>query len=161
MSYALPVAISLHLLATLVWVGGMFFAHMALRPAAMELDPPLRLALWRRVFGRFFPWVWTAIVVVLGSGYWMALGPTEWGAFGGMQHVRLSVHVMSGIGVLMTLLFLIIWFGPYRRLKAALDAGDIPGAAAAQARIRLLMTINLTLGLIVSVIGVAGRYLPA
>jgi uncharacterized membrane protein len=161
MSYALPVAISLHLLATIVWVGGMFFAHMALRPAAMELEPATRLALWRRVFGRFFPWVWAALILVLGSGYWMALGPVELGAFGGMQNVRLSVHVMSGIGVLMALLFLYIWLAPYRRLKAAVDNGAVAEAAAAQARIRQVITVNLALGLIVAVIGVAGRYLPS
>jgi len=47
----------LHVLASVIWVGGMFFAHQCLRPAAIAtLDPPQRLALWRAVFGRFFPW---------------------------------------------------------------------------------------------------------
>ena len=37
----------LHLLAALVWVGGMFFAHTALRPtAASVLQPPERKLGW-------------------------------------------------------------------------------------------------------------------
>lgn len=49
------VAYSLHLLAALIWVGGMFFAWMILRPAAMAaLDGPARLKLWVEVFQRFF-----------------------------------------------------------------------------------------------------------
>lgn len=31
-----------HLLAAVAWVGGIFCATMALRPASMLLDPPLR-----------------------------------------------------------------------------------------------------------------------
>ena len=50
-------AVSLHILAAIVWIGGMFFAVLVLRPAAGPLEPPDRLALWRRVFARFFPWV--------------------------------------------------------------------------------------------------------
>ena len=56
------IALLLHALAAVVWVGGMFFAHMALRPvAASLLEPPQRLALWVGVFSRFFPWVFVAI----------------------------------------------------------------------------------------------------
>ena len=47
----------LHLLAALAWVGGMFFAWMILRPAAVAvLQPPERLRLWLDVFLRFFAW---------------------------------------------------------------------------------------------------------
>jgi len=48
-----------HVLATVVWVGGMFFAHQCLRPVVRaQLEGPQRLRLWNGVFGRFFPWVW-------------------------------------------------------------------------------------------------------
>lgn len=47
--YALLYA--LHVLAAVVWVGGMFFAWMVLRPAAVTaLEPPARLRLWSAVF---------------------------------------------------------------------------------------------------------------
>src|SRR5690606_5692971 len=55
----------LHLLAAVVWVGGMFFAYMALRPAAATvLPPPQRLPLWTQTFRRFFPWVWITVVLL-------------------------------------------------------------------------------------------------
>jgi len=40
-------AVTLHILGAVIWVGGMFFAYMALRPAIVEtLEPPFRLKLW-------------------------------------------------------------------------------------------------------------------
>ena len=66
------IALSLHIIAVVIWVGGMLFAHMALRPvAASQLEPPVRLKLWVGVFGRFFPWVWVCIAVILVSGFWI------------------------------------------------------------------------------------------
>ena len=52
----MPLLIALHLLAAVIWVGGMFFAYMVLRPSAGLLEPAARLPLWQRVFGHFFPW---------------------------------------------------------------------------------------------------------
>ena len=47
-------AVLLHVLSVVVWVGGMFFAYMFLRPvAAAELEPPQRLDLEIRNFERF------------------------------------------------------------------------------------------------------------
>ncbi|MGN5479437.1 hypothetical protein ACTMU2_28655 [Cupriavidus basilensis] len=55
----LPILLFLHVTAAVVWVGGMFFAYLCLRPVAGQvLDPPSRLQLWRGVFDRFFRWVW-------------------------------------------------------------------------------------------------------
>ena len=42
--------IAVHTLSAVVWVGGMFFAWMCLRPvAAQQLEPPARLRLWAAV----------------------------------------------------------------------------------------------------------------
>ena len=49
------IALWLHLLATVVWVGGMFFAHVALRPAVAALPPPVRLPLVDRDAGDVLP----------------------------------------------------------------------------------------------------------
>ena len=43
-----------HVLAIVVWVGGMVFAHFFLRPALARLEPPVRLRLMHEVLGRFF-----------------------------------------------------------------------------------------------------------
>ena len=71
-TYYFPIAISLHVLAAVIWVGGMFFAYMALRPVAAKLlEPAVRLSLWVRTLTRFFIWVWLAVIIVPVSGYWM------------------------------------------------------------------------------------------
>jgi len=145
-------AITLHVLSAVIWVGGMFFAYMALRPvAAVLLEPPARLSLWCNVFGKFFPWVWVCIFSLLGSGYWMAL--TLFGSFGNFP---LFVNLMNGLGILMMLLFMHVFFAPYRRMKQALAADDLPAAGKKLAQIRMIIGINLILGLAVVTIGTAG-----
>ena len=76
-------ALILHALSAVVWVGGMFFAHQVLRPAAAALDPGPRLLLWSRVLGRFFAWVIAAIVLLLASGYVLVI--VVLGGFGRVQ----------------------------------------------------------------------------
>ncbi len=133
----------LHVLATVVWVGGMFFAHLCLRPAAVAtLEPPQRLALWRGVFGRFFQWVWSAVILLIVTG--MAL-LQSWG--GGITTVPPHVHVMAGIGYLMAAIYGYIYFVPYASFKREVVAGDWTSAGATLNRIRVLVGSNLTLGL--------------
>ncbi len=147
------VALGLHLLAALVWVGGMFFAIMVLRLAAGELEPPVRTPLWGRVFAKFFPWVWMAVILLPASGYVLIF--SVWGGFAGAP---LHIHLMHGIGLVMIAIYLHLWFAPYRRFKAALAASDIPTAGANLNQIRILVTVNLAIGLVNSVIGSTGRY---
>jgi uncharacterized membrane protein len=145
--------LTLHILGAVVWVGGMFFAYMVLRPSAGMLEPPARLTLWRGAFERFFPWVWASIVALLASGYGMLFL-----ALGGFAGAGVHVHVMNLVGLVMTALFLHLYFAPWRRMQRALDAGDHGAAAKQLGQIRMIVAINLALGLITSVIGASGRY---
>jgi uncharacterized membrane protein len=150
MSYQWALSLALHQLGTIIWIGGMFLAHAALQPAAGEvLDPTQRLPLMQRTFDRFFLWVWSSIVLIWGSGLWIFLK-----LYGGQAGTH--VHLMMGIASVMTALFLVIWFLPYRRMKAAVAAEDWLGAARHLALIRALVLINLILGLVTAVVGVAG-----
>ena len=150
----MPVAITLHILSAVVWVGGMFFAWMALRPvAARLLEPPLRLPLWSQTFARFFPWVWAAVVLLPASGYWMIFETFE-----GMQNVGLHVHIMQLTGIVMIVIYLHVFFAPYRGMNRAIAAGDFPAAGKHLAVIRRLIGINLVLGLITIVIATGGAY---
>lgn len=147
--------IPLHLLAAIIWVGGMFFAYMALRPvAATLLDPPQRLPLWTQTFLRFFPWVWLAVVLLPATGYAMLFG-----VLGGMANAGLHVHIMQGLGWLMILLYLHMFFAPFQRLKRAVAIGDWPAGGQQLAQIRRVVGINLILGLIVAAVASSGRYL--
>jgi uncharacterized membrane protein len=146
-------ALAVHTIAAVVWVGGMFFALAALRPATAPLDPAPRLELWQRVLGRFFAWVIAAIVLLLISGYGMVFE-----VFGGFAGAGLHVHIMQGIGIVMMLLFFHVYFAPWRRFRAAVARRDNPAAARQLNQIRVLVTINLLLGLLTVAIGSSGRY---
>jgi uncharacterized membrane protein len=149
----MTVGLVVHALAAVIWVGGMFFAYMVLRPAGGALDPHVRLGLWRHVFEQFFPWVWASIVALLISGYGMILF-----GLGGFAGAGVHVHIMQAIGLLMMALFLHLYFAPWRRLRRVLDAGDHQAAAAQIDQIRRIVAINLVLGLITVAIGASGRY---
>jgi len=147
----------LHVISVVIWVGGMFFAYMILRPvAAGQLEPPARLTLWAGVFDNFFPWVWSAILAILATGFWMIFA-----VFGGMANVGLYVHAMLGLGLLMVLIFLHVYFAPYRRLKRAVAAQDWPSGGKQLAQIRLLVGVNTIIGLLTVAIASGGRYLIA
>lgn len=151
----LGLLIALHALAAVVWVGGMFYAYMAMRPAVVQtLDPRLRPRLWVMTLRRFFLWVWISVATLLVTGYAMVFG---W--YGGMGNVGLHVHIMQGIGILMVLLFFHVFFAPYRRLIRAVADHDEASAARSIGQIRLFVGINLVLGLIVVAVAAGGRYL--
>jgi uncharacterized membrane protein len=142
-----------HILGALFWVGGMAFAYTMLRPAAASLEGPARLTLWRDVFKRFLPWVGVSIVALLVSGYAMIFI-----AYGGFARVPLFVHLMQGTGILMMLLYLHLYFAPWRRLQKLVVAADWQNAGKQLAMIRKLVAINLVLGVITVLIGSTGRY---
>ena len=147
-------SISLHVLAAILWVGGMFFAHMILRPSAVQvLEPPLRLNLWIQVFKRFFLWVWISIFVILATGYWMVFG-----FYGGFSGLPIHIHIMHGLGILMVLIYLHVFFSPYRKLRHAVIIKDYPEGAKRLGQIRTLVGINILLGLATAAVGASGRY---
>jgi uncharacterized membrane protein len=148
--------VALHILAAVIWVGGMFFAYVVLRPSIGGIEPAAeRPRLWRRVFARFFPWVSAAVLVLIGSGYALVFGP-----FGGMAGVGLHVHLMQGLGWIMFLLYGHLYFASWGRFRKAVDADDLQAAGPALAGIRRIVAVNLVLGLIVVAIGASGRYWP-
>ncbi len=128
MTYTLLLAV--HLLAAAFWVGGMAVMHFAVRPAAAAtLETAQRLPFMAAALARFFAGVTLAIALLLGSGLVLiALVIFGW--------IRLRLFV---------------------QLRAALDAGDRPRAAAALNAIRQLVATNLALGTAVFVIALVGR----
>ena len=141
--------LALHILSATVWVGGMFFAYLVLRPALGPFDPPMRLSLWRRVFVRFFFWVWIAIILLLLTGYTMFL---RYGVTG------IHVHMMQASGVLMIVLFLHLFFAPWKRYRTAIDVQDFATAGRQLDQIRMIVVLNLVLGILTVIIGGSGRY---
>jgi len=155
-SLAVALSVALHLVAALIWVGGMFFAHQILRPiAAAQLEPSQRLPLWLGCFQRFFVWVWIAVLLLPLTGYGLIFGK-----FGGMGAVGLHIHLMSALGLLMIAIYLYLYLFPYRRLQQAVTQQMWAEGKGALDRIRMLVGINLLLGLVTAAIAAAGRWLP-
>ncbi|MFT5722226.1 MAG: putative membrane protein [Motiliproteus sp.] len=147
-------AIALHILASVIWVGGMFFAYIVLRPVAGSLlEAPIRLSLWAQVFQRFFPWVWASVIILLVSGLWMIKG------LGGMTAVGPHIHIMLTLGLVMMLLFMHLFFSPFKKLQRAVIAKEWEKGGKALNQIRQLIAINLSIGLVVVAVASAGRYL--
>jgi uncharacterized membrane protein len=144
-------AYALHVLAALVWVGGMFFAWMILRPATgLTLQPPQRLRLWLEVLRRFFVWVWLALLILPISG----IGLLQL-RFTGFESAPRYVHVMIGLYLAMLALFLRVQLLQLPALRRAVDAQDWPAGGVALGRIRRLVGFNLLLGLALVAIAAA------
>ena len=141
---------TLHLLALIVWIGGMVFAHFFLRPALAQLEPPARLRLMHEVLGRFFQAVLVASLLTLGTGVWM-LGRVAKQVVqaGGSFQMPWSWTVMATLGVLMVLIFGHIRFSLFKRLARAVAASDWSAGGAALGQIRQWVLVNLVLGLVV------------
>jgi len=147
-------AIALHVLSAVIWVGGMFFAYMAMRPAVVEVvEASQRGVLWCQTLSRFFRWVWLAIALLLVTGYWMIFN-----VFGGMAGAGWHIHMMQASGLIMMLLFFHIYFVPFRRLKHAVAEKNPEEGARRVGQIRKLVGINLVIGIVVVVIGAGGSY---
>jgi uncharacterized membrane protein len=142
----------LHVAGVVIWVGGMFFAYIVLRPASAEiLEAPERLPLWGSVLRRFFSWVWVAAAVLLVSGLGMIL------RLGGFASVGWYVHAMLALGLAMMAIFAHVFFAPYGRLRRYVAAREWQAAGAALGQIRLLVGLNLALGIVVVAIATLGR----
>jgi uncharacterized membrane protein len=151
----LATAMTLHLLAVVIWVGGMFFAHNALRPIANTLlDPPLRLPLLSQVLGRFFVWVWLSVTLLWATGLWLILG-----YYGGLGKVAIAIHLMLTLAVIMTCLFWYIFFVPFPRLQQAVGQNNWPEAGKYLTIIRQIIATNLLLGLATIIVATVGKYL--
>jgi uncharacterized membrane protein len=147
------IAISVHVIAAAIWVGGMFFAYVALRPSMIALESgALRFDLWQRVLGRFFRIVWVCIAALFASGYWMVY------TLGGMDRLGSYVYLMQALGIFMVLLALHVYFAPFRRFGQALSSQDWEAATGRLQQIRMIVAINIALGFAVLVIGASGQF---
>ncbi len=133
----------LHLFAVIVWVGGMFFAYVVLRPSAVEvLEAPQRLRLWVAVFSRFFVWVWAAVAVLLGSGLYMIH------LYGGFAHTPVYVNIMMTLGLAMMAIYAHVYFAYYKPMSVHVFEQRWPDAGVLLGRIRTLVGVNVILGVL-------------
>ncbi|HMN92118.1 MAG TPA: CopD family protein [Hydrogenophaga sp.] len=143
----------LHVLAIIVWIGGMVFAHFFLRPAALQLPPPQRVPLMHGALQRFFAAVLVSVVIVLVTGLWMIGRVAKETVQAGLSfNMPLDWTLMAVLGIVMMAIFGHIRFALFKRLARAVAAQDWPAGAAALASIRTWVGINLVLGVLIIVV---------
>lgn len=142
----------IHLLSIVVWVGGMFFAYVVLRPSAAEvLQPPERLRLWDKVFKQFFNWVWLAVFVVLVSGFYMIY------LRGGFAGLPMYINLMLLLGIAMVVIYVYVFFKCYVPFNLQVSRQEWPAAGVMLGKIRKLVAINLSIGLLTIAVVSIGR----
>ena len=140
-----------HLLSTVVWVGGMVFALFCLRPAAIAvLLPPQRIPLLHATFGRFFKIIVLAIAVLLASGVTMIV-------LVGVKNMPVAWMWMAGLGAVMMTVFFHVRAVPFSRLGACIATQNWPVAARHLEQIRYGVMLNLAIGLTVIAVMKLGR----
>jgi uncharacterized membrane protein len=143
---------AVHLLAVIVWIGGMFFMLHCLRPAAALLEPPQRLTLLHATMRRFFVAVMASIVVIGVSG--VAMISMAWSSTRRANllfNMPLDWYTMIVVFVLMVAVFVHVRWVLFRRLAGAVAAQRWPEGAAAAGAIRWEVMINLVLGIFIVV----------
>jgi uncharacterized membrane protein len=149
----MSLGLSLHVLATAIWLGGLFFAYAVLRPSAYVLEPTQQLTLSHRALGRFFVWAWISVGTLIASGFAMLLL-----AFGGFAAVPLHVRAMMALGVASVLAFAYLYFAPWRRFARAVHSTDWTSAERKLRQVRYVVAALLVLAAVAAVIGAGGRY---
>jgi uncharacterized membrane protein len=142
----------LHLFSVIVWVGGMFFAYLILRPAIGQLlKLPERMRLWDRVLSRFFNWVWLAVFLLLSTGFYMIY------LTGGMAAMHSFIHLMLSSGIVMMLIFIYLFFNCYVHFSQLVEEKEWHLAELRLTTIRKLVAVNLVIGLLTVAVAMVGR----
>jgi len=133
----------IHMLAVLIWVGGMFFVYVVLRPAAAEtLDLPKRMNFWSAVLRLFFNWVWASVGVMLITGFYLIY------LYGGITHVSQHVHAMLALGLAMMVIHGYMFFTDYVPFSLHVAKRRWKEAGELLDKMRKLIAANLMLGLL-------------
>lgn len=138
----------LHLIAGIVWMGGMTFMLFALRPAAMAcMEAQPRAVLMGQVWRRFYALVLAAIVVLFATGTHLYTATFRAARLAtGNGSVPLGWNVMLILGITMMLIFGHIYFAGFKKYRRAVAAGDWTLAAKAASLIHTMTLVNFALG---------------
>ncbi|HEU0198580.1 MAG TPA: hypothetical protein VFQ88_15380 [Nevskiaceae bacterium] len=153
---AMSIAVVLHALAAVCWIGSVFLAGLWLRPAADGLDRAARQRLWIASFRNFLPWVVLAVAVLLISGLYVAAATPGW--------TRADVLLHVALGVMLTLLVVVltvrVYSAPFARLRRCVERADVAAAEHELASFRWLAAVAVCLGLAGLLIGALGSLNP-
>ncbi|WP_309493375.1 CopD family protein [Candidatus Hecatella orcuttiae] len=135
----------LHLLATTVWIGGMFFNIVILRPSLAIVDPQQRVKLVDQVLSRFLYLAWISIFTLIVTGILTAT-PTNLN-YGILLSVK---HAIVTAMVFIVAMISFILFPKLRKLVSQTGSTKLPSEMRELlSRIVLLVKLNLSLGIVV------------
>lgn len=148
----LGLVLATHILAVIVWLGGMFFLTVVLGTGASLPDGSAALS-WGRALSRFLPWGLLSLAIILATGVTLVFS-----VFGGYAHIPTIHRVNMVIGIPAIALFVYLCVVPWRRLRRAALADDTPAAEKTVRQAKMLLTTILTLGLLAAFTSAVGRY---
>ena len=147
-------SVTLHVLAAIVWVGGMLFLALVGAPVVRRAEPALRQQLFRELGGRFRTVGWIAIAVLVATGIanlhfrgWLrwdgVLGSSAfWATTAGRA---LALKLGAAAAMIAVELVHDVWLGP--------AAGSVAPGSPAAARLRVgaarLARASALLGIVV------------
>lgn len=150
----MTVVFPLHVLATIVFLGGLFFAVLVFQPIARGLNGETASLLWQQILARFFVWAWVSMLLILATGIAMVFLK-----FGGFSGVPMIHRGNMAIGIPAIALFGYAFFGPWQRYRRTITRGDWTAAKRELTRVRAVIAVILGLGLLASVVSAVGRYM--
>lgn len=151
--WALSIAYWLHMVATVVWVGGLFFQAVVLAPALQRsLSPEDNANLLGRLRRRFVPLAWLSLAVLIATGLTQMSGNPNYEGF--IQiHNRWSVAILAKhavIGAMVLAAGYQTWVLAPRLERAAWKRATSEADAEADGRsYQRLTAVNIGLALIV------------
>jgi len=145
----------LHLVATTVWIGGIAFNILVLRPSLSVIEPAKRVKLMGTVLKRFIYVAWLSIGVLVFTGIFLGRGDPDALL---SSNYGIALIIKHAIVVVMTVIVALVSFVFFPKLKMFLseidvkahDATKLPSELAILlGKIVALVKLNLTLGVIV------------
>lgn len=143
----------LHVIAAVIWVGGMIAIRFAVHYATPSIeDPKVKIGVTLEILKRFFKIIWAAILVLIVTAVFMTLGFN-------FKQTDLSpiAHAKEGIWTVMTLVFIYITMKRNKAEKLFNEGNMLECKKQLLAIPGYLIPINITLGIIAIYLGIVLR----
>jgi uncharacterized membrane protein len=144
---------AVHILAVIIWLGGLFLLCVVLTPSVRNLDLTTAVPLWHGVLSRFLVWGWIGLALILATGIAMMLIE-----FGGFANIPNFHRANMAIGIPAIALYGYLYFAPWKRFRRAATSNDLTGAKGQIKQVQALMATVLALGLLASIVSVVAHY---
>jgi uncharacterized membrane protein len=158
MSWLYYTSVSVHVLAAMLWLGGMLFLGLVGAPALRSVEPPqLRQALFRDIGTRFRGVGWAAIATLVVTGIlnlhfrgWLASAFASSAFWSTTPGRALAMKLIAVLTMILVSAFHDFVHGP----RASRFAPGTPDAIAARRTAMLLARFNALVGIVIVLIAV-------